>query len=105
GHRLAHRNRQDERRRSASLPARRAHQDRRASSHGSDRRATALRLRAGGRQGCGLKTSLTDERRLTADIIELARQYGRYGYRKVAALLRQGGLDNQRQVGRAYLAT
>jgi hypothetical protein len=29
-----------------------------------------------------------DERRLTADIIELARQYGRYGYRKVAALLR-----------------
>src|SRR5262249_179551 len=58
GHRLAHRNRQDERRRSASLPARRAHQDRRASSHGSDRRATALRLRAGGRQGWGLKTSL-----------------------------------------------
>jgi HTH-like domain len=30
-----------------------------------------------------------DERRLTADIIELARQYGRYGHRKVAALLRQ----------------
>ena len=25
-----------------------------------------------------------DEQRLTADIIELARQYGRYGYRKVA---------------------
>src|SRR5262249_20927580 len=59
GHRLAHRNLQDERRRSASLPARRAHQDRRASSHGPDRRATAVRLRAGGRQGCGLKTSLT----------------------------------------------
>jgi hypothetical protein len=29
-----------------------------------------------------------DERRLTADI---TRQYGRYGYRKVAALLRQAG--------------
>jgi len=29
-----------------------------------------------------------DEERLTADIIELARQYGRYGYRKIAALLR-----------------
>jgi putative transposase len=30
-----------------------------------------------------------DEERLTADIIELARQYGRYGYRKIAGLLRQ----------------
>src|ERR671913_1165508 len=29
-----------------------------------------------------------DEEQLTADIIELARQYGRYGYRKVAELLR-----------------
>jgi transposase InsO family protein len=32
-----------------------------------------------------------DSERLTADIIALARQYGRYGYRKVAALLRQAG--------------
>src|SRR4029453_3130415 len=32
-----------------------------------------------------------DEARLTADIIELARQYGRYGYRKVAELLRRVG--------------
>ena len=32
-----------------------------------------------------------DEERLTADIIELARQYGRYGYRKIAELLRQAG--------------
>jgi putative transposase len=32
-----------------------------------------------------------DAERLTADVIELARQYGRYGYRKIAALLRQGG--------------
>src|SRR5919112_4536134 len=29
-----------------------------------------------------------DEERLTVDIIELARQYGRYGYRKITALLR-----------------
>ena len=32
-----------------------------------------------------------DEGRLTADVIELARQYGRYGYRRIAALLRQAG--------------
>jgi len=32
-----------------------------------------------------------DAERLTSDIIELARQYGRYGYRKIAALLRQAG--------------
>ncbi|MFT5508476.1 MAG: hypothetical protein ACI89J_001551 [Hyphomicrobiaceae bacterium] len=32
-----------------------------------------------------------DEERLTADIIELARQYGRYGYRRVAELLRRSG--------------
>ena len=29
-----------------------------------------------------------DEERLTADIVELARRYGRYGYRKIAELLR-----------------
>jgi putative transposase len=32
-----------------------------------------------------------DAKRLTADIVELARQYGRYGYRKIAALLRHAG--------------
>ncbi len=32
-----------------------------------------------------------DEARLTADIIELARRYGRYGYRRITALLRQAG--------------
>jgi hypothetical protein len=30
-------------------------------------------------------------KRLRADVIELARCYGRYGYRKIAALLRQAG--------------
>ena len=32
-----------------------------------------------------------DEDRLVADMIELARQYGSYGYRRVAALLRDAG--------------
>jgi len=32
-----------------------------------------------------------DEERLTADIIALAREYGRYGYRKITALLRAAG--------------
>ena len=43
-----------------------------------------------------------DEERLTADIIELARQYGRYGYRKVAALLRStaGWVVNDKRVER-----
>src|ERR1700686_1162969 len=39
-----------------------------------------------------------DEARLTADIIERARQYGRYGYRKIAELLRRAGwlVDDKR---------
>jgi putative transposase len=32
-----------------------------------------------------------DEARLTAEIVELARRFGRYGYRRVTALLRQAG--------------
>src|SRR5215213_6884600 len=44
-----------------------------------------------------------DEERLTADIIELARQYGRYGYRKVTALLRDaGGRVNEKRVERIW---
>jgi putative transposase len=40
---------------------------------------------------------------LTADIIELARQYGRYGYRKIAALLRTAGwLVNDKRVERIW---
>jgi len=31
-----------------------------------------------------------DAERLTADVVELARQYGRYGYRKIAAFKRDG---------------
>ena len=32
-----------------------------------------------------------DEAALTADIIELAKTYGRYGYRRITALLRSAG--------------
>jgi putative transposase len=41
-----------------------------------------------------------DEERLTADIIELARRYGRYGYRKIAELLRStaGWVVNDKRV-------
>jgi putative transposase len=44
-----------------------------------------------------------DEERLTADLSELARQYGRYGYRKIAALLRDAGwLVNDKRVERIW---
>jgi putative transposase len=36
-------------------------------------------------------TGRADEELLVADMIELARQYGRYGYRRIAALLRDAG--------------
>ena len=36
-------------------------------------------------------TGRTDEEQLTEDIIELARKYGRYGYRMVAGLLNNSG--------------
>lgn len=32
-----------------------------------------------------------DEAALTADIVEFATQYGRYGYRRIAAMLRTAG--------------
>lgn len=44
-----------------------------------------------------------DEERLVAEVIELARQYGRYGYRKIAALLRVAGwLVNDKRVERIW---
>src|SRR5215213_8500200 len=45
-----------------------------------------------------------DEEQLTADIIELARQYGRCGYRKVAELLRStaGWVVNDKRVERIW---
>ena len=44
-----------------------------------------------------------DEDRLTADIIELARQYGRYGYRRITALLGEAGWHvNHKRVERIW---
>ena len=44
-----------------------------------------------------------DEDLLVADMIELARQYGRYGYRRIAALLRDTGWEiNDKRVERLW---
>jgi putative transposase len=44
-----------------------------------------------------------DEARLTADIIELAKRYGRYGYRRITALLRKAGWAvNRKRVERIW---
>ncbi len=44
-----------------------------------------------------------DEAALTTDIIELARKYGRYGYRRITALLHQAGWAvNKKRVARIW---
>ena len=44
-----------------------------------------------------------DEAALTADIVELATRYGRYGYRRITALLREAGwVVNFKRVERIY---
>jgi putative transposase len=45
-----------------------------------------------------------DEEQLIADIVELARRYGRYGYRKIAELLRStaGWVVNDKRVERIW---
>ena len=45
-----------------------------------------------------------DEEKLIADIVELVRQYGRYGYRKIAELLRStaGWVVNDKRVERIW---
>ena len=44
-----------------------------------------------------------DEEQLSVDIVDLARLYGRYGYRKIAELLRQAGwLINDKRVERIW---
>jgi len=44
-----------------------------------------------------------DEAHLVADMIELARHYGRYGYRRIAALLRDAGWQvNDKRVERLW---
>ena len=50
-----------------------------------------------------IPTTPGDEAVLTADIIELARQYGRYGYRRITALLRSAGWTvNKKRVERIW---
>lgn len=50
-----------------------------------------------------IPTTSDDEEALTADIIELARQYGRYGYRRITALLRRAGWSiNKKRVERIW---
>jgi putative transposase len=50
-----------------------------------------------------IPTTPGDEVALTADIIELARQYGRYGYRRITALLRRAGWTvNKKRVERIW---
>jgi len=50
-----------------------------------------------------IPTTPDDEAALTGDIIELARQYGRYGYRRITALLRTGGWTvNKKRVERIW---
>ena len=45
-----------------------------------------------------------DEAQLTADIVELAKTYGRYGYRRITALLHQAGWAvNAKRVQRIWL--
>ena len=44
-----------------------------------------------------------DEERLVTDMIELTRQYGRYGYRRIAALLRDAGWHvNDKRIERLW---
>ena len=44
-----------------------------------------------------------DEEALTADIVQLARQYGRYGYRRITAMLRaEGWMVNHKRVERIW---
>src|SRR5215470_12325334 len=74
----------------------------RAQLHVSERRACAAlgQHRSTQRK---IPRGRADEERLTADIIELARQYGRYGYRKIAELLRQAGWTiNDKRVERIW---
>jgi putative transposase len=68
----------------------------------SERRACAV---LGQRRSTRRKTPRTpdDEAALTADVVELAKRYGRYGYRRVTALLRDAGWAvNRKRVERIW---
>ena len=68
----------------------------------SERRACAV---LGQHRSTQRKVARTadDEAALTADIIELAKRYGRYGYRRITALLRDAGWAvNRKRVERIW---
>jgi transposase InsO family protein len=68
----------------------------------SERRACAV---LGQHRSTQRKTPRTpdDEAALTADVVELAKRYGRYGYRRVTALLRDAGWAvNRKRVERIW---
>ena len=71
--------------------------------HVSERRACAA-LRAASLDTAQNPRGRDDEESLlTADIVALARQYGRYGYRKIAGLLEQAGwIVNDKRVERIW---
>jgi putative transposase len=70
----------------------------------SERRACAALGQHRSTQRRAPRRGRDDEGRLTADIVELARRYGRYGYRKVAELLRSaaGWVVNDKRVERIW---
>jgi putative transposase len=70
--------------------------------HVSERRACAT-LRQHRSTQRKVPRGRDEEERLTADIVELACQYGRYGYRKIAVLLRVAGWRvNDKRVERIW---
>ena len=61
------------------------------------------RLGISERRACRISGGREDEERLVAEMIELARRYDRYGYRRIAALLRQAGWQvNDKRVERLW---
>lgn len=68
----------------------------------SERRACAAIGQPRSTHGRAPRTP-NDEAALVADMVELARQYGRYGYRRIAALLRLAGrIVNTKRVERLW---
>ena len=68
----------------------------------SERRACRVLGQHRSTQRC-IPRGRDDEDRLVADMIELVRQYGRYGYRRIAALLRDAGWQvNDKRVERLW---
>ena len=49
-------------------------------------------------------TARSDEDELTRNIVYVASEYGRYGYRRVTALLNEGGIEVGKDRGKPHLA-